>query len=251
MFSFRESKAALFPKRGASSSGIDLRIRSFLSGDFTDSSIVISMAWWTFIEISWSGVKSPVAIKISSFLDCSYKCSGLRSQKHHLLIEGAVEIVVEGKHLGNIFDFGTAGMLAPFLVLLVELSVPHLACMHLGDCLYLCLGWYELFLKSWFKISPCSVVDRCLFQGSSHKVTCPFSSLCSLLEVSKGHSNFLICSCVDGLINGVVVLKCVSKGEGPVSLAIEMLGWCSKEFLVDLCHDGYCGYWCTCLGCCS
>ena len=148
MFSFHESKAALFPKRGASSSGIDLCIRSFLSGDFMDSCIVISMAWWTFIEISWSSVKLPVAIEISSFLDCSYECSGLRSQKHHLLIEGTVEIVVEGKHLGNIIDFGTAGVLASFLVLLVELSVPHFACMHLGNCLYLCLRWYELFLKS-------------------------------------------------------------------------------------------------------
>ena len=106
------------------------------------------MGWWTFIEISWSSVKSPVAIEISSFLDCSYECSELRSQKHHLLIEGAVEIVVEGKHLGNIINFGMAGMLAPFLILLIELLVPHLACVHLSNCLYLCLGWYELFLKS-------------------------------------------------------------------------------------------------------
>ena len=147
MLSFCEGKVSLFLKRGATSGGINLCIWSLLSGNFMDSCIVISAVWWTSIRISWSCIKSPVAIKISSFLDCSCKCGRLRCQKHHFLIEGAIEVIAEGKHLGNIVYSGTVGMLAPFLELFIEFLISHLACVHLGDCLYLCLGWYKLFLE--------------------------------------------------------------------------------------------------------
>ena len=63
MFPFSKGKAALFLERGTSAGGIDLCIRSFLSDDFTDSGIAISVAWWTSIGISWSSVKLPVTIK--------------------------------------------------------------------------------------------------------------------------------------------------------------------------------------------
>ena len=242
MFPFGKGRVALFLKRGSSAGGINLCIRSFLSGDFTDLSIAISAVWWTSIGISWSCVKSPVAIEVSSFFDCGRKCSGLRRQKHHLLIEGAIEIVAEGKHLGHIINLGSTGMLAPFLVPFVELSVPHLAGIHLGNCLYLCLRGYELFLEGRFKIGPCSVVDRVLAQDGGHEVTCPFSGLCFLFEMSEGRGDLRIVCCVDGCINVVVVLKCVPKGEGLVSLAFEGFRWQLEEFMVDLGHDGYCGY---------
>ena len=248
---FHEGKMSAFLERGASADNIYLRIWSFLSGDFMDSGIVISVAWWAFIGISWSRIKSPIAIKVSSFFDCGCKCSGLRSQKSHLLIEGAVEIVVEGKHLGSIIDVRSSGVLAPFLVPLIELSVPHLAGVHLGNGLYLCFRGYELLLKGCLKISPCSVVDRVLAQGSGHEVACPFSGLCSLFEVGEGRGNLCTVSCVDGHINVVVVLKRVPKGEGPVGLAFEGFGWRPEEFRVDLGHDGYCRYRCSCLGRCS
>ena len=154
MFPFGKGKAASFLKRGTSTGGIDLCIQSFLSGDFTDSGIAISAAWWTSIGISWSHVKSPVTIEVSSFFDHGCEHSGLRSQKCHLLIEGTIEIVAEGKHLGSIVNTRSSGMLAPFLVPLIEFLVPHLAGIHLGNCLYLCFGGYELFLKSHFEIGP-------------------------------------------------------------------------------------------------
>ena len=75
---FRKGETSTFLERGASASGINLCIRSFLSGDFADSSIVISVAWWTSIGISWSHVKSPIAIEVSSFFDRGCKCGGLR-----------------------------------------------------------------------------------------------------------------------------------------------------------------------------
>ena len=205
MFLFCKSKAASFLERGATSSGINLHVGSFLSGNFVDLCIVISVAWWTSIGISWSSIESPVAIEISSFLDCGCECGRLRCQKHHLLIEGAIEIVAEGKHLGNIINSGTADMLAPFLEPFIELAVPHFACVHLGNGLYLCLGWYELFLKGRFEISPWSVIGRCVHQGSGHEITCPFSGLCFLLKVGEGCGNLLICGCIDGLVNGAVV----------------------------------------------
>ena len=71
-----------------------------------------------------------------------------------------------------------------------------------------------------------------------------------LFEVGESYGDLCIICGVDGLINGVVVLKHVPKGKGPVGLAIEVLGWHPKELAVDLGHDGYCGYRCTCLGCC-
>ena len=251
MFSFSKGKAALFLERGTSAGGIDLCIWSFLSGDFVDSGIVISVAWWTSIGISWSCVKLPVTIEISSLFDHGHQSSGLGSQKRHLLIEGTIEIVAEGKHLGSIIDTRLSGMLAPFLVPLIELSVPHLAGIHLGNCLYLCFGGYELFLEGCFEIGPCSVVHRVLAQGGGHEVTCPFSGLCSLFEVGEGRGDLRIVCCVDGCINVVVVLKHVPKGEGPISLSFEGFRWRPKEFIVDLGHDGYCGYRCTCLGRCS
>ena len=52
MFPFYEGKAALFLEKGATSGGINLRIWSFLSGDFVDLCIIISMVWWTSIGIS-------------------------------------------------------------------------------------------------------------------------------------------------------------------------------------------------------
>ena len=104
-----------------------------------DVGIAISTAWWTSIGISWSCIELPVAIEVSSFFDRGCKCGGLRGQKHHLLIEGAVEIVVEGKHLGNVIDVSTLGVLAPFLEPFIEFPVCHFAGMHLSDCLYLCL----------------------------------------------------------------------------------------------------------------
>ena len=76
------------------------------------------------------------------------------------------------------------------------------------------------------------------------------SGLCSLFEVGESRSNLRIGHCIDGFVNGVVVLKCVPKGKGPVSLAVKVFRWCSEELRVDLGHNGYCGYWCTCLGCC-
>jgi len=114
-------------------------------------------------------------IKISSFLNCSCKCGRLRCQKHHLLIEGTVKIVAEGKHLGNIVDVGTSGMLASFLEPFIEFSIPHFAGMYLGDCLYLCFRGYELFLKSHFKSGPHSIVCGGVAQGGGHEVTCPLS----------------------------------------------------------------------------
>ena len=251
MFSFHEGEMASFLERGASAGGINLHIWSLLSGDFADLGIAISAAWWTSIGISWFCIKSPVTIEISSFFDCSCEHSGLRSQKHHLLIEGTVEIVTEGKHLGNIIDVGTSSMLAPFLEPFVKFSVHHFAGMHLGDCLYLSLGGYELFLKGHFEGSPCFIVCRGLTQGGGHEVACPFSSLHFLFEVGEGRGNLRIVCCVDGCINVVVVLKRVPKGEGLVSLAFEGFGWQPEEFIVDLGHNGYCGYRCTCLGCCS
>ena len=142
-------------------------------------------------------------------------------------------------------------MLAPFLVPFIELSVPHLAGIHLGNGLYLCFGGYKLLLKGCLEIGPCSVVDRVLAQGSGHEVACPFSSLCPLLEMGEGCGNLHTVGCVDGRINVVVVFKRVPKGKGPVGLAFEGFGWQPEEFRADLGHDGYCGYWCTCLGCCS
>ena len=157
---------------------------------------------------------------------------------------------MEGKHLGSIINTRSSGVLAPFLVPLIELLVPHFTGVHLGNGLYLCFGGYELFLKGCFEIGPCSIVDRVLTQGGGHEVACPFSGLCSLFEVGKGRGNLHIVGCVDGCINVVVVLKRVPKGEGPVSLAFKGFGWHPEKFIVDLGHDGYCGYWCTCLGCC-
>ena len=78
MLSFRKGKMASFLERGPSVGGVNLCIWSFLSGDFSDSGIIISTVWWTSIGISWSCVKSPIAIKVSSFFDCGCKCSGLR-----------------------------------------------------------------------------------------------------------------------------------------------------------------------------
>ena len=182
MFPLHKGKTASFLEWGATLGGVDFCIWSFLSGDFTDSGVVISVAWWTSIGISWSCIKSPVTIKISSFLDRGCEHGRLRCQKHHLLIEGAVEIVAEGKHLGSIIDMGPLGMLAPFLVPLVELLVPCLAGIHLGNCLYLCLRGYELFLKNRFEIGPCSVVCWGVAQGGGHEVACPFSGLCSFLK---------------------------------------------------------------------
>ena len=78
MFPFCEGKTASFLERSASAGGVNLRIWSFLGGDFTDSGIAISVAWWTSIGISWSCVKLPVTIEISSFFDCSCKCGRLR-----------------------------------------------------------------------------------------------------------------------------------------------------------------------------
>ena len=251
VFPFREGKMSSFLERGASAGGVNLRIRSFLSGDFVDSGIVISAAWWTSIGISWSCVKPPITIEVSGFFSHSCKGSGLRGQKSHLLIEGAVEIVVEGKHLGSIIDLRLSGMLAPFLVPLIEFSVPHLAGVHLGNGLYLRFGGYELLLESCLEIGPCFIVDRVLAQGGGHEVACPFFGLCSLFEVGEGRGDLCTVGCVDGRINVVVVLKCVPKGKGPVGLAFKGFRWQPEEFMVDLGHDGYCGYWCTCQGRCS
>ena len=77
------------------------------------------------------------------------------------------------------------GVLAPFLEPFIEFLVCHLAGIYLGDCLYLCLGGYELFLKGHFEGGPYSVVCRGLAQGSGHKVACPFSSLCTLFKVGE------------------------------------------------------------------
>ena len=140
VFPFCEGEAALFLERGATSSGVNFCIWSLLSGDFMDLCIVISAAWWTSIRISWSCIKSPVTIEISSFLDHSCECGRLRCQKHHLLVEGTIEIVTEGKHLGSIIDVRSLGMLALFLEPFIEISIPQSAGIHLGNCLYLCLG---------------------------------------------------------------------------------------------------------------
>ena len=250
MLPFCKGKTALFLERGAPAGGVNLCIRGFLSGDFVDSSIVISAAWWTPIGISWSCIKSPIAIEVSSFFDRGCKCSGLRGQKSHFLIEGAIEIVAEGKHLGSIVDMRSSSMLAPLLVPLIEFLVPYLAGVHLGNGLYLCFRGYELLLEGCLEIGPCSIVDRVLAQGSGHEVACPFSGLCSLFEVGEGRSDLHTVGCVDGHINVVVVLKHVPKGEGPVSLAFKGFGWRPEVFRVGLGHDGYCGYWCTCLGHC-
>ena len=158
---------------------------------------------------------------------------------------------MEGEHLGCIINVRSSGMLAPFLVPLIEFSVPHLAGVHLGNGLYLCLGGYELLLEGCLKIGPCSIVNRVLAQGGGHEVTCPFSGLCPLFEVGEGRGDLRTVGCVDGHINVIVVLKRVPKGEGPVSLAFEGFGWRPEEFRVGLGHDRYCGYRCTCLGRCS
>ena len=181
-------------------------------------------------------------IEISSFLNHSCECGRLRSQKHHLLVEGTIEVIVEGKHLGSIIYFGTVGMLAPFLEPLVGFPISHLACVHLGDGLYLCLGWYKLFLEGHFEIGPWSVVRRCVAQGSGHEIVCPFASLCSLFEMCEGSCDLLIGIGVDALVNAILVLKCVPKGEGPFGFAIKMFRWHPKKLLADLGHDGYCGY---------
>ena len=239
MLPFCEGKTALFLERGTSTGGINFCIQSILSGDFADSGIAVSVAWWTSIGISWSRVKSPVSVEVSSLFDCGCKCCRLRSQKRHLLVEGAIEIVAEGKHLGSIIDARSSGMLAPFLVPFIEFLVPHLTGVHLGNGLYLCFGGYELLLKGCFEIGPCSAVDRVLAQGGGHEVTCPFSSLCSLFEVGEGCGDLCIVSCVDGRINLVVVLKHVPKGKGPVGFALKGFGWRPEEFIVNLGHDGY------------
>ena len=158
---------------------------------------------------------------------------------------------MEGKHLGSIIDVRSSGVLAPFLVPFIELLVPHLTGVHLGNGLYLCFGGYELFLEGCLEIGPRSVVDGVLAQGGGHEVACPFSSLCSLFEVGEGHGDLRTVSCVDGCINVVVVLKHVSKGEGPVGLAFEGFRWRPEEFRISLGHDGYCRYRCTCRVCCS
>ena len=225
MFSFSEGKVSSLLERGTSAGGINFCIQSFLSGDFTDLGIAISVVWWTSIGISWSRIKSPVTIEISSFFDCGHECDRLRGQKHHLLIEGTVKIVAEGKHLGNIIDVSASDMLAPFLEPFTEFLVCHFAGVHLGNCLYLCLWGYELFLKGHFEGSPGSVVDWVLAQGGGHEVAWPFSCLCSLFEVGEGCGDLRIVDCVDGCINVVVVLKHVPKGEGPVGLAFEGFGW--------------------------
>ena len=78
MLPFCKGKTASFLERGPSAGGINLCVWSFLSGDFADSGIAISAAWWTSIGISWSCIKSPIAIEVSSFFDCGCKCGGLR-----------------------------------------------------------------------------------------------------------------------------------------------------------------------------
>ena len=78
MLPFCKGKTASFLERGASAGSVNLRIWGFLSGDFVDLSIVISAAWWTSIGISWSCVKSPIAIEVSSFFDRGCKGGGLR-----------------------------------------------------------------------------------------------------------------------------------------------------------------------------
>jgi len=101
-------------------------------------------------------------------------------------VQGSVQQLSEGIHLGILIDVCSACMGGPLLVPFIEGMVPLVEGVHDTVQFQNRLGWDEMIREVFLERPPQSVVDHYLVQGFLGSVSSPLCSWRSQLEVCQG-----------------------------------------------------------------